>query len=202
MSHRIVVYSPQVYENYLLQSGEGLSVLFVVIWLLGDLTNLIGAILAGLLPTVIILALYVSSVRYCVSKRLSNSGSKYTTCDTILFCQIYYYRWKRAWLVAHSDFGSSTPEEQVPLLTNENQRVDDIVPAWLLVIRYFCALAFVVIVGVSAWWVANNEEESGFVNTHREEKWLFIQLLGWSSASLFVRLITFPSATILISFPL
>ena len=66
MYHRIVVYSPQVYENYLLQSGEGLSVLFVVIWLLGDLTNLTGAILAGLLPTVIILAIYVRSLCHCI----------------------------------------------------------------------------------------------------------------------------------------
>lgn len=59
---RIVVYSPQIYENYTLQSGEGLSVPFVVIWLLGDLFNLVGAALAGLLPTVIILALYVSKL--------------------------------------------------------------------------------------------------------------------------------------------
>lgn len=57
---RIVVYSPQIYENYILQSGEGLSVLFVVVWLLGDLTNFVGAILANLLPTVIFLGVYVS----------------------------------------------------------------------------------------------------------------------------------------------
>lgn len=57
---RIVVYSPQVYENYALQSGEGLSVAFVLIWLAGDLCNLAGALIAGLLPTIIILASYVS----------------------------------------------------------------------------------------------------------------------------------------------
>jgi len=54
------VYSPQIIENYQLKSGEGLSVLFVVIWLFGDITNLIGASIAGLLPTVIIIAVYVS----------------------------------------------------------------------------------------------------------------------------------------------
>jgi hypothetical protein len=43
----------------MLKSGEGLSVAFVVIWLLGDLFNLIGACRAGLLPTVIIVAGYV-----------------------------------------------------------------------------------------------------------------------------------------------
>ena len=57
---RVVVYSPQIIENYQLKSGEGLSVFFVVIWLAGDLANLFGATLAGLLPTIIILAAYVS----------------------------------------------------------------------------------------------------------------------------------------------
>jgi hypothetical protein len=58
-ARRVVVYSPQIYENFILKSGEGLSIAFVVIWLAGDLCNLIGASLAGLLPTVIILAGYV-----------------------------------------------------------------------------------------------------------------------------------------------
>lgn len=58
---RIVVYSPQIIENYQLKSGEGLSVFFVLIWLAGDLANLFGALLAGLLPTIIILAAYVRS---------------------------------------------------------------------------------------------------------------------------------------------
>lgn len=57
----IIVYTPQIVENYSLQSGAGLSVLFVVTWLVGDLANLFGATIAGLLPTVIILAVYVSN---------------------------------------------------------------------------------------------------------------------------------------------
>lgn len=61
---RIIVYSPQIYENYALQSGEGLSIVFVYIWLLGDLCNLVGAGLAGLLPTVIILAVYVRPMSF------------------------------------------------------------------------------------------------------------------------------------------
>src|SRR5882762_8708375 len=57
---RIVVYSPQIIENYKLKSGEALSILFIIIWLLGDLCSLVGASMAGLLPTIIILAVYVS----------------------------------------------------------------------------------------------------------------------------------------------
>lgn len=54
------MYSPQIIENYQLQSGEGLSLLFIYVWLLGDVCNLVGAVMAGLLPTVIILGVYVS----------------------------------------------------------------------------------------------------------------------------------------------
>ena len=54
------MYTPQIYENYQLKSGEGVSLLFVYIWLVGDFFNLAGAILANLLPTVIILGAYVS----------------------------------------------------------------------------------------------------------------------------------------------
>lgn len=59
---RLVVYTPQIYENYRLKSGEGLSVPFVLIWLIGDLCSLSGALIAHLMPTVIILATYVSTV--------------------------------------------------------------------------------------------------------------------------------------------
>jgi hypothetical protein len=61
---RIVVYSPQIIENYQLESGEGLSLLFIYVWLLGDVCNLMGAVMAGLLPTVIILGVYVSFMYY------------------------------------------------------------------------------------------------------------------------------------------
>jgi solute carrier family 66 (lysosomal lysine-arginine transporter), member 1 len=93
--------------------------------------------------------------------------------------------------------------EQDPLLTSENHRVDNVVPAWLLVVRYFGALAFVVVVGVAAWWVTDNEEKSDFIKPDEGMKWWIIQLLGWSSALLFVRVYFYPSGSIhLISFPL
>jgi hypothetical protein len=49
----VVVYSPQIWENYQLKSGEGLSVAFIVLWLIGDLTNLAGGVMAHLLPTMV-----------------------------------------------------------------------------------------------------------------------------------------------------
>lgn len=57
----VVVFSPQIIENFRRSSANGLSMTFLVIWLLGDLFNIIGAVLQGVLPTMIILAVYCKS---------------------------------------------------------------------------------------------------------------------------------------------
>jgi len=45
-------------ENYKQGSAEGISLLFLCVWFIGDITNLAGAIWADLVPTVIALAVY------------------------------------------------------------------------------------------------------------------------------------------------
>jgi len=49
-------------------------VVFIVIWLLGDIFNILGAVLQGVLPTMIILAVY------------------YTLADIVLLAQCFYYK--------------------------------------------------------------------------------------------------------------
>ncbi|KAJ3822861.1 PQ loop repeat-domain-containing protein [Lentinula raphanica] len=157
----IVVYSPQIYENYSLQSGEGLSLIFVYVWLLGDITNMTGAILAGLLPTVIILGVY------------------YTLCDLILLFQVYYYRWK-------ARKNSVTEGETTPLLNtvNNHQNKDEpLSSTQKTVIRYVGALLFVVIIGVLAWWISSNIEIPEKPPKHRSSSLTWaVQILGWTSA--------------------
>ena len=70
----VVVFSPQIIENFRRHSADGLSVLFLVVWLAGDLANIIGAVMQGVLPTMIILAVY------------------YTLADIVLLAQVFYYR--------------------------------------------------------------------------------------------------------------
>ncbi|KAH8879902.1 PQ-loop-domain-containing protein [Thozetella sp. PMI_491] len=75
----VVVFSPQIVENFRRSSAEGLSIQFIIVWLLGDVFNILGAVLQGVLPTMIILAIY------------------YTIADVVLLCQCFYYRgftWK------------------------------------------------------------------------------------------------------------
>ncbi|KAG0356559.1 hypothetical protein BGZ54_000694, partial [Gamsiella multidivaricata] len=64
----------QFWINYKRQSGESLSLIFLYIWLAGDIMNLIGATMDNLLLTMRVLAWY------------------YTIADVALIAQIFYYR--------------------------------------------------------------------------------------------------------------
>ncbi|ODQ80030.1 hypothetical protein BABINDRAFT_161672 [Babjeviella inositovora NRRL Y-12698] len=70
----IIVFAPQIYENFSRKSSEGLSLSFLVLWLIGDVFNILGAVLQHVLPTMIILAVY------------------YTLADVVLLWQCLAYR--------------------------------------------------------------------------------------------------------------
>lgn len=69
----VIVFAPQIYENFCRKSSEGLSLLFIALWLSGDLFNVLGSVWQNLLPTMIILAIY------------------YTMADIVLLCQCLMY---------------------------------------------------------------------------------------------------------------
>ncbi|KAI4095296.1 MAG: hypothetical protein LQ339_007295 [Xanthoria mediterranea] len=70
----IVVFSPQIIENFRRHSADGLSLIFIIIWLAGDVFNILGAVLQGVIPTMTVLAVY------------------YTLADIVLLGQCFYYR--------------------------------------------------------------------------------------------------------------
>lgn len=70
----MVVFSPQIIENFRRGSADGLSLLFLIVWLAGDVFNILGAVMQGVLPTMTILAVY------------------YTLADIVLLGQCFYYR--------------------------------------------------------------------------------------------------------------
>ncbi|KAF5369350.1 hypothetical protein D9758_002768 [Tetrapyrgos nigripes] len=164
----IIVYSPQIYENYALQTGEGLSVAFVVVWLLGDICNAAGAVLASLLPTVIVIGFY------------------YTLCDITLLVQIYYYRWRSR---VYSSSGSREPDERSALLPDGIVRAQkEPVSTAVHLLRYAGALLFVIATGVIAWFIGSKiktPEHAPSEDESEARKWA-IQILGWSSAVLYL----------------
>lgn len=169
----IVVYSPQIYENFTLKSGEGLSIAFVVIWLIGDLCNLVGASIAGLLPTMIILAAY------------------YTFCDTVLLIQIYYYRWVNTDTLAPLEVqvqGAGDAGEATPLLTanNDAQETEKEHQLKRHVLEYVGMIHCLVVAGIVAW--AISEKVRGIDDEPRPEEiveWKS-QLMGYASAIMYV----------------
>ncbi|KAK2600644.1 hypothetical protein N8I77_010165 [Diaporthe amygdali] len=64
---------PQLVTNYKAQSADGLSMGFLFIWLLGDITNLAGALVTNLAPSAVAIGCY-----FCVA-------------DVILISQSLYY---------------------------------------------------------------------------------------------------------------
>ncbi|KAH9859455.1 hypothetical protein IAQ61_011236 [Plenodomus lingam] len=100
----IVVFSPQIIENWKRGSADGLSVVFIVVWLAGDFFNIFGAVLQGVLPTMIILAVY------------------YTLADIVLLLQCFWYKGftlRDDYKTPDDDSGdeSSIASEQSPLLS-------------------------------------------------------------------------------------
>ncbi len=103
----VVVFSPQIIENFRRGSADGLSLVFIIIWLAGDVFNILGAVLQGVLPTMVILAVY------------------YTIADIVLLAQCFYYRGftlsdaPTKPLIADDD-----PAEEEPLLSREDSYVN------------------------------------------------------------------------------
>ena len=100
----IVVFSPQIIENFRRHSADGLSLVFIVIWLTGDVFNILGAVLQGVIPTMTILAVY------------------YTLADIVLLGQCFYYRGftlSDAQPISDEEAVEDEATEESPLLAQE-----------------------------------------------------------------------------------
>lgn len=70
---------PQIFKNHALKSASGLSIYFLAEWLLGDATNLLGALLTRQATWQVVVAAY------------------YVTVDLALVCQYIWYSHIRPW---------------------------------------------------------------------------------------------------------
>ncbi|KAF7558694.1 hypothetical protein G7046_g5467 [Stylonectria norvegica] len=95
----VVVFSPQIIQNFQRSSADALSIQFIIVWLLGDVFNILGAVLQGVLPTMIILAIY------------------YTIADIVLLAQCFYYR-GFTW----HDHPTPAPKPAAPVAGEPNER--------------------------------------------------------------------------------
>ncbi|KAF4467103.1 hypothetical protein FALBO_6028 [Fusarium albosuccineum] len=96
---------PQLFANYKAKSADGLSMAFLVVWLLGDVTNLVGALFTRLAPTAVALAGY-----FCIA-------------DLVLIGQVVYYNTLNARRASRADNDQPTdPSEESPLIAGRRRR--------------------------------------------------------------------------------
>ncbi|KAF1814677.1 PQ-loop-domain-containing protein [Eremomyces bilateralis CBS 781.70] len=100
---------PQLITNYTHSSASGLSLAFLLVWLLGDITSFVGSLLAHLVPTVVLLGGY-----FCVA-------------DFVLITQVLYYNFINARReakkpsAAHANANGHTADnEESPLLRRDS----------------------------------------------------------------------------------
>ncbi|KAF9892719.1 hypothetical protein FE257_001121 [Aspergillus nanangensis] len=92
---------PQLIENYRNGNAEAISLLFLIVWFVGDVTNLIGGAWAGLVPVIVAIAVY-----FCIA-------------DGVLISQCLYYKARNSRLEAvlrRRRSSTATPDPTTPLL--------------------------------------------------------------------------------------
>lgn len=154
--------------SYRLKSGEGLSLFFVIVWLLGDITNLFGGIMVHLLIPMLILALY------------------YTTCDIILLYQMYIYRGS----AKSASIDALERVERVEEASSETQHLLSQKPTTELeadnkrqtLVTLGCT-ALIVLGAIIAFTLNFSKDYTGTPVLHSSTK---AQVVGWTSAMLYI----------------
>ena len=166
----------------------------MVVWLLGDLCNIIGALLAALQSTVIILALYVSD-KPCLSLIDSiNFHLQYTVCDMILLFQIYYYRHTHPVRVVEGPpkiLVNNANGEETPLLTRKD-KVSRRPSIYGETLKYLLALVFVMATGVIAWIISDSGASDLDPQKPKDVIEWKSQVIGWTSAFLYRKIYRTP----------
>lgn len=101
---------PQLIENYRNGNAEAISLLFVFVWFIGDVTNLVGGILAGLVPVIVAIAVY-----FCIA-------------DGVLIAQCLYYKARNARRESRHRRRRSSTETADPTTPLLGRRFSDTIP--------------------------------------------------------------------------
>lgn len=125
---------PQLVENYKNQSAEAISLAFVVVWFLGDLANLLGAVWAGLVPVIIAIACYfcfsdgvlISQILYygIRNKRREGQSLLGSVKDLVIETETGTERHTRSSVDSTNDLERQSTAESEPLLSRKHSRAE------------------------------------------------------------------------------
>lgn len=166
----IVVFLPQIYENYARGSSEGLSIDFIIIWLIGDIFNVLGSVMQRVIFTAILLAVYYTLAdiillyqclkygNHSLSDSTSSPASPFNEKMKVLMSRVFGGRSdENQLLVATEDI------ETEPLLTSGNSGVLQInIEKENIVIKRIKEILIVlavIIVGILSWYITYISQE-------------------------------------------
>ncbi|KAG7895445.1 hypothetical protein KL936_000153 [Ogataea polymorpha] len=157
----LVLLLPQLIEQWRLKSAEGISPLFLLFWTLGDILNLAGALWAGLLPQVILLAAW------------------FAVADAFTLAFYYYYTYV---------YPKRRQPERTPLLTDTPRRksstIEDIVlqpQNHSVLVRYVLPLLAVFVAGIIGYLCSSPAKKQPDI-----ELAIGPQICGYLSAALYL----------------
>ena len=176
------------YPQFRRGSADGLSLTFLVIWLLGDVFNVLGAVLQGVLPTMVILAIY------------------YTLADIVLLGQCLYYKWKAARYQLPAPVTSSHAHEHqhhseivhlspaTPLLDPPKTAEDAMTPTseggnwgmWSTILFNITAVVMVCLAGIVGWLLTPTPPQSSMPDGSHIEFDVLGQVFGYLCAVLYL----------------
>ncbi|KAI9294909.1 PQ-loop-domain-containing protein [Neoconidiobolus thromboides FSU 785] len=159
----IVVFIPQVIENYQRKDTSSLSPCFIYLWLVGDLINLAGAILEHLLPTTILLSVY------------------FIFCDLVLIYQLYLYNkpvQEMTQLLINDNENNTNTYCSINGVDSDKKETNNNNKVFLYV------LAFLGIFGIIVWLNTENGHNN-IIHIALEYKLSLGVLLGWTSTLLY-----------------
>ncbi|ODQ66834.1 PQ-loop-domain-containing protein [Nadsonia fulvescens var. elongata DSM 6958] len=176
----IIVFTPQLYENFRRQNADGLSMTFVVLWLAGDIFNVIGATLQGVLPTMVILAVY------------------YTLADIILLIQCLVYNKRNNQKIDASHLSPATPLLETTTSVGDDYDTISVdsdslltpsqpVAQWKSYLYNFILVIAVFLAGIIGWYFS---VKNGIPDERTPEEDLILdplgQTFGWLCAFLYL----------------
>ncbi|KAI9286190.1 PQ loop repeat-domain-containing protein [Umbelopsis sp. AD052] len=171
----VVVLTPQIYLNYRNKTGDGISFNFLLLWLIGDIMNILGIILQKLMFTVFLLGVY------------------YILSDAIIVLQVLYYRKTSSYhpLNDHGEmlsdaYGSTsspadndaTMFEMIKCENKQKRVVRRIAAFWVATATFITGSIFCVIWSL---WPTGSPTDVDLSQLK-----LIPQLLGWTSASFYI----------------
>jgi uncharacterized protein with PQ loop repeat len=162
----LIVFTPQLWENYTRKNGDGLSMTFLVIWLLGDVFNLVGVVMQDLLFTMLLLAVW------------------YTLADIGLIWQVLYYQNTRSGKKLIEDSRETDPLLPRNITDEPSKRKpNQVIPIATLVISTLALVGSIVYYGYAH--MASNDGSSPSDKDNRQLQ-VIPQIMGWTSAVLYV----------------